>query len=293
MNLINHIFRTNLRDSLGNFCCPRKECDRGYKTAADLHVHIRREPGNGYDILQRIIDQTYCIRCDLHLKRPRDLQRHEKVNHGEAYDSRIELFLGCLTQHVPQIPLVDETRINVVSDALAQDFEALSSQVSQPKTSCTEMCNVLANSTGPQPFTNSHGSQAGGICNTSALTTKYIEDNQSRFSLNKAVTSDPMFPFEMPPLQEPHNGSLMDFPFNLGIDGDHVEDSRANNFSAQHLSFASPTVPFQQTNVVFAEDNNTMIDFVAHDFPFDVFPGEGDLQDSRGIRTRTLPLDKW
>ena len=132
INCINHCFRTTLRNSLGNFCCPAEECDRSYKTAADLHVHIRGKPGNRHNILKRIIDRTYCIPYDLQCNRPRDLQRHEKASHGEAYDSRIELFLGCLTQDAPQERLVDQTRISAANNGPTHDLNALSNQASQP-----------------------------------------------------------------------------------------------------------------------------------------------------------------
>jgi len=271
-NYINHTFRTSLRDSLGNFCCPTEECDRIYKTAPDLHVHIRGKPGNGHNILKRIIDRTYCIHCDLHCNRPRDLKHHEKISHGEAYDSRIELFLGCLTQDPSQKPLVDQTRIYAASNAPAQDLDTLSSQVSQPRTSSTEPSNVLANSPGSQPFTNGKGSQAGGTCIASTN-----QDNQSHFSSNNAVTPEPIFPFEMLPLQGLSTGLSMDFPFDLGVGSSDVEDSRAINSSAQHPDFASPTIPLQHENVGFAEDNTTVVEFGGHhenSFPFDIFPAQ-------------------
>lgn len=274
-NFINHNFRMNLRDSSGNFCCPTMECDRIYKTAADLHAHIRGKLGNGHNILKRIIDRTYCIRCDLHCGRPRDFQRHEKVSHAEAHESRIELFLRCLTQHAPPNPLVDQSRLRAASDTPARGLDAFPSLVSQPKTSPTELRNVLTNARDSQPFTNSHGSQASNLCTTSSLTTKAVEDNQSHFSSNDAVTPDTIFPFEMPPLRGPHTGSLMDFPFNLGIGGVHVEDHRANNASVQRPDFAASAAPLQQTNIDFAEDKNVVVDFGGHhhnDFPFDIFP---------------------
>lgn len=89
------------------------------------------------------------------------------------------------------------------------------------------------------------------------------------------MTPDPIFPFEMLPLQRPHMGSLMDFPFDLGIGGDHVEDGRANNSSAHHPNLASLTGPLQQANLGFAEGNNVMVDFGGHhqnSFPFDISP---------------------
>ena len=148
-NYINYTFRTTLKDPSGSFRCPVEKCNRAYRTAADLHVHIREKPGNGHDILKRIIDRTYCIPCGLHHSRPRDFQRHEKINHGEAYDSRVELFLGYLTQNAPPKPQVDLNQINVASDAPAQDLEFCSSQVSQPERSSTGLYNVLADSTSP------------------------------------------------------------------------------------------------------------------------------------------------
>lgn len=165
--------------------------------------------------------------------------------------------------------------MKAASDTPAQDLGVLSSRVLRPRTSYTELGNVLVNSTGSQPFINNHESQAGATCVTSAVTTKAVEDNQSRGSWNNVMTSDPIFPFEMPPFQRSHVGSLMDFPFDLGIGGDHVEDSRANNSLAQHPDSASLTVPLQQVNVGFAEENNMMVDFGAHhqnSFPFDISP---------------------
>jgi len=300
INYINYNFRTTLRDSLGNFCCPAEECDRSYKTAADLHVHIRRKPGSGHNILKRIIDRTYCIRCELQCNRPRDLQRHEKASHGEAYNSRIELFLGCLTQDVPHEPLVDQTRISAANNGPAQDLDALSNQASQPKTSCSEPCNVLANSTGSQPFTNNHGSQASDTSLTSVLTLRANEDTQSNFSSNNATTPDSIFPFEMAPIQQLNtntitrdtlnssqasNPSIQDlsFPFdlapcsqkNIGIGDDYIQDSQANSF-AHHPDFPSSTVSLRQKNVDFAGDNNMVDDFGGHQsfFPFDITPSQ-------------------
>ena len=286
-NFIHYTFRMNLRDSLGNFCCPITECDRIYKTAADLHVHIRGKPGNGHNILKRIIDRTYCIRCDQHCGRPRDFQRHEKVSHGEAYDSRIELFLGCLTHHAPRNPLVDQSRRNAVSDTPARDLDAFPILVSQPKTSSTELHDALADSIDSQPFTNSHGNQASNICITSSLTTQAIEDNQTHFPSNDVVTPDIIFPFEMPPLQGPYTGSLMDLPSNLGIDGVHIEDHQANNASVQHPDFAASTAPLQQTHVGFAVDNNMVVDFGGphqNPFPFDIFPPHDRTSASRAAK---------
>ncbi|KAL9026199.1 MAG: hypothetical protein Q9196_005101 [Gyalolechia fulgens] len=205
INCINHYFRTTLRDSLGNFCCPAEECDRSYKTAADLHVHTRGKPGNGYNILKRIINRTYCIRWELQCwelqcNRPRDLQRHEKASHGEAYDLRIVIFLGCLTQDTPQEPLVDQTRISAANSGPTQNLNTLSNQASQPKTSFIESCNVLANCIGSQSFINNYGSQASDASFTPALTLRANEDNQSYISLNNA-TPESDFPFEMAPIQ--------------------------------------------------------------------------------------------
>ena len=148
INCINYCFRTTLRNSLRNFYYPVEECDRSYKIAIDLYVYIRGKPRNRYNILKRIIDRTYYIPCDLQYKRPRDLQRHEKASHGEAYDSRIELFLGYLTQDTPQVPLVDQTRISTSNNRLTHDLDTLSNQASQPKTSFIASYNMLANSIG-------------------------------------------------------------------------------------------------------------------------------------------------
>ena len=175
-----------LRDLSGKLRCPVEECDRSYKKASDLHVHIREKPGNDHQILKRIIDRTYCIPCNSHFRRPRDFQHHEKVNHGEAYDSRIELFLEYLTQHAPQNRWMDLTQIKAASDAPAQDLDALASQVFQP----------ISSSTGPQPFTNSHGSQ---------------------------ITST--FPFEMPQLPD----SLINFPFEYPDFASHTVPLQQNN----------------------------------------------------------------
>ena len=300
INFINHCFRTTLRNSLGNFCCPAEECDRSYKTAADLHVHIRGKPGNRHNILKRIIDRTYCIPCDLQCNRPRDLQRHEKASHGEAYDSRIELFLRCLTQDTPQEPLVDQTRISAANNGPTHDLNALSNQASQPKTSFIESCNVLANSTGSQPFTNNYGSQASDASFASALTLRANEDDQSYTSLNNA-TPDSNFPFEMAPIQQLNTDTVMrdtlnsiqagnpsirdlSFPFDLapcpqqkiGISDDHIQDNQANNSFAHHPDFPSPTVSLRQKNVGFTGDNNMVDDFGDHQsfFPFDITPSQ-------------------
>lgn len=119
MNYIYHDFRATLRNNLGNFCCPTKKCDRSYKTTADFHVQVRGKPGNEHDVLKRIIDRTYCVRCKLQYNRPRNLLHHEKAGHGEAYDSRIELFLGCLIQDAPQESLLDQTQISAAKSGPA------------------------------------------------------------------------------------------------------------------------------------------------------------------------------
>lgn len=72
MNIINHNFNTTLKNRLGNFYCPTKGCNWSYKTAADLHVHIRKKPGNGHNILKKIINRIYCIRCMVQCNKPRD-----------------------------------------------------------------------------------------------------------------------------------------------------------------------------------------------------------------------------
>lgn len=208
IHCIKHCFRKTLRDSLGNFCCPAEKCDRSYKTAADLHVHIRGKPGNGHNILKRILDRTYCIRCGLQCNRPRDFQYHEKASHGEAYDSRIEIFLGCLSQDAPQEPLVDQTRTSAANNGPTQNLNSLFNQASQPKASFIELRNVLANSTGSQPFTNKYGSQASDASFTSALTLRANEDNPSYISLNNA-NPDSNFPFEMAPIQQLNTDTIM------------------------------------------------------------------------------------
>lgn len=300
---IHHIkynFRTFLRDSLGNFGCPAEECRRYYKTAADLHVHIRGKPDNAHNLLKRVIDRTYCIRCDLQCNRPRDLQRHEKTSHGEAYDSRIELFLGCLTQDAPREPMVDQTHISAADNGPVQDLNALSNRASRPETSFTESCSVLANSTGSQPFTNKHGSQASGTSSTSALTLTANSDIQSFFSPNNATTPDPI-PFEMAPIQQLNSESIMgealdsmqasnpsirglSFPFdlapcpqhNISIGGDHIQGSHANDSFAHHPDFPLPTVSLRHKDVGFAGDNTGADDFGSHQsfFPFDITPSQ-------------------
>lgn len=300
MNYIYHDFRTTLRDSLGHFCCPRKECDRSYKTAADLHVHIRGKPGNGHDILKRIIDRTYCVRCNLQCNRPRNLQHHEKTSHGEAYNSRIELFLGYLTQDAPQESLVDQTQISAAKSGPAQDLNDLSNQVSQRKMSCTEP-SVLANSANSanaQP--NNNGSHASGASLAGDLIPNVKEDNQSCFPSNDATTPGPVFPFELAPIQglntdyimgetlsniQASNPSIQDlsFPFdlapypqhNIGIDGERIQDSQAGNSLANNPGFSSPTDLYQK-NAGFAGDINMVNDFGGHQnfFPFDITPSQ-------------------
>jgi hypothetical protein len=301
INYINHDFRTNLRDSLGNFYCPAEECDRSYKTAADLHVHIRGKPGNGHNILKRIIDRTYCIPCELQCSRPRDLQHHEKASHGEAYDSRIELFLGFLTQDAPQESLVHQTRIGARDNGPAQDLNALSDQAFQPKRSYTESSNVLANSTGFQPFNNNHQNQTSDISFTSALTLRENEDIQSYFSSNNGTTPDSNFPFQLAPIQQLNTSIVMrdtldsiqasnpstrdlSFPFdlapcsqqNIGIGDAHIQDSQMNNSFAHHPNFPSPTGFLRQKNVGFERDSNIVDGFGGHQnfFPFNITPSQ-------------------
>ncbi|KAL9124125.1 MAG: hypothetical protein Q9217_006513 [Psora testacea] len=311
MNYIYHDFRTTLRDSLGNFCCPTKECDRSYKTAADLHVHIRGKPGNGHDILKRIIDRTYCVRCNLQCNRPRDLQHHEKTSHGEAYNSRIELILGCLTQDAPQESLVDQTQTSAAKSGPIQDLNDLS-QVSQRKMSCTEP-SVLANSANSataQP--NNNGSHASGASLAGDLIPSVKEDNQSCFPSNNATTPGPVFPFELAPIQglntdyimgetlsniQASNPSIQDlsFPFdlapypqhNIGIDG---EDSQAGNSLANDSGFSSPT-DLCQENAGFAGDINMVNDFGGHQnfFPFEITPSQQQNIDIISGKSSVVP----
>ncbi len=312
-NYINHNFRSNLRDSSGHFCCPAEGCGRSYKTAADLHVHIRRQPGNGHDILKRIIDRTYCIRCELQCYKPRELKHHEKSSHGDIYDSRIELFLGCLTQDAPQ-----EAPVAEVDDGPADDLSILSDQAPQRRMSDAEP------STDPQAFTNNQGSRASdsapfverGAITTStpshessfapALTPRANKDYQHYASPNNATTQDPIFPFELAPVTQLNagfvideiedtlnngqvsNASLqnLDFPFDLapypghdiGIDDNGIDDTQTNNSFAKHPDLAPPMVPFQQQHISFAESDTVLEDL-------------GDGQTSNAYRNLSFPFD--
>lgn len=302
MNYIDHDFRTTLRDNQGNFCCPIKECERSYKTAADLHVHIRGKPGNGHIILRRIIDRTYCVRCNLQCNRPRDLQHHEKTSHSEAYNSRIELFLGCLTQDAPQKSLVDQAQTGVAKNGPAQDLD-LSNQVSLRKKSSAEPSITLANSansTNTQHFIDNNGSHARCPSFVGDLISNVKEDNKSCFPSNNATIPGPSFPFEMAPIRglntksimgetlssiQASNASIQDltFPFdvapcpqrNLGIDDQHIQDSQAGNLFTTDPDFSSPT-DLCQTNAGFAGSISVTNAFGDHQnfFPFNITPSQ-------------------
>lgn len=58
--------------------------------------------------MKRIINRIYYIRYELQYYKLKELKYYEKSNYGDIYNSRIELFLGYLTQNIPQEALIVE-----------------------------------------------------------------------------------------------------------------------------------------------------------------------------------------
>ena len=56
-------------------------CDKNFNRLDHFHRHIRESQNDQHQVLADYINQTFCLRCDTSLQRPRDLVKHERAEH--------------------------------------------------------------------------------------------------------------------------------------------------------------------------------------------------------------------
>ena len=260
---IDYDFHATLRDSFGRFCCPVKDCARNYKTTADLHVHVRKKPGNGHDILRKIVDRTYCIRCNIHFKRPRDLQHHERVNHGEKYDSRIEPFLEHFTEGIHREYSADHTKEETGSRPTSSHSIGVCYKGTGPKAP-----SISTGSIDTQSFANRDRTKVTGSCIADNLLVKAQGHKDSCFTPINAFAPVPYRSFEAAPAagsntNDPVCSSLSDpsFPFNMTPYPPYNDIHSSSPFELEEnsQSFAGVTIV-------------NHLDSYKEIFPFDITP---------------------
>ena len=69
-------------------------CGTGYGRLDYLNKHIRSSNEPTHKMLAIIINETYCIDCNISCNNSRGLVRHERQSHGEKYISRLDKVLG-------------------------------------------------------------------------------------------------------------------------------------------------------------------------------------------------------
>jgi hypothetical protein len=85
---INYNFDPNINIG-GRLCCPDPDCIGDFSRGNSLTDHLRREHGSAGSVFAGRV----CYSCGYLFDTTRELIDHEKVDHAESYDSRIERYL--------------------------------------------------------------------------------------------------------------------------------------------------------------------------------------------------------
>lgn len=76
------------------YTCPAASCRKHFKKSEHLYRHIRGQSDPTHEPLAGLINETHCLICSKTSSRPQDLVKHEKIFHGETYNTRLDKVLG-------------------------------------------------------------------------------------------------------------------------------------------------------------------------------------------------------
>lgn len=90
--LDNHIQKTPVTNSKKH-PCRVIDCGKAFNRLDHLNKHIRQCDDAVHKTLAILIDEAYCVACNMSFGRATDLVRHEKLAHHELYRSRLDKIL--------------------------------------------------------------------------------------------------------------------------------------------------------------------------------------------------------
>ena len=91
--LDNHIQKTSVTNSKKH-SCRVIDCEKVFNRLNHLNKHIRQSDDAVHKMLAILIDEIYCVTCNMSFDKATDLVRHEKLAHHELYRSRLDKILN-------------------------------------------------------------------------------------------------------------------------------------------------------------------------------------------------------
>ena len=91
--LDNHIQKTLVTNSKKH-SCRVIDCEKVFNRLNHLNKHIRQSDDAVHKTLAILIDEIYCVTCNMSFDKATDLVRHEKLAHHELYRSRLDKILN-------------------------------------------------------------------------------------------------------------------------------------------------------------------------------------------------------